>query len=356
VRSPEEKTGEEAMLRDHRINTGVRVAMLAVAWVLTASMAAAQDSVADFYRGKTVQVIIPSTVGGSVGLYGRLFTDHIGRHIPGHPTVTMLSMPGAGGIQSVDFVANVAPKDGTVIGEILSPAILVPMMQKVRYDPTKLLWLGSLTARPGVVGVWHTARATTLDGAKKAELVLGSTGVGAGNYQIPTMSNAILGTRFKVVTGYAGGDLINLAIERGELDGRFNYWSAWTTTKPDWIRDKKLVFMYRTGPKAPDMPDLPALRDLVGGEERLMVDILDAPDNVGVGFYISPEVPSARAAALKTAMQAMMQDKKFLAEAARLHAPIAPVPGEELQKIVADIFSAPPALIERFKQTIAAKK
>jgi tripartite-type tricarboxylate transporter receptor subunit TctC len=237
------------MLTGNLIRTGLGACVLALAIVLLAPPAVAQDAVADFYRGKNVQVLIPSTLGGSVGLYGRLFTDHIGRHIPGHPTVTLLSMPGAGGAQSVEFVANVGPKDGTVIGEILSPAILVPMMQKVRYDPKKLLWLGSLTARPGVVGVWHTARATTLEDAKKIELVLGSTGVGAGNYQIPTMSNAILGTRFKVVTGYGGGDLINLAIERGELDGRFNYWSAWTTTKPEWLRDKKLVFMYRTGPR-----------------------------------------------------------------------------------------------------------
>ncbi len=344
------------MLTDDLIKAGLCAFVFAVAAALMAPPAAAQDSVADFYRGKNVQVLIPSTLGGSVGLYGRLFTDHIGRHIPGHPTVTLLSMPGAGGAQSVEFVANVGPKDGTVIGEILSPAILVPMMQKVRYDPKKLLWLGSLTARPGVVGVWHTARATTLEGAKKVELVLGSTGVGAGNYQIPTMSNAILGTRFKVVTGYGGGDLINLAIERGELDGRFNYWSAWTTTKPEWLRDKKLVFMYRTGPKASDMPDLPALRDLVSGEDRLMVDILDAPDNVGVGFYISPEVPSLRAAALKAAMEAMMHDQKFLAEAARLHAPIDPVTGDELQKIVSNIYSASPALIERFKQAISAKR
>ena len=217
----------------------------------------------------------------------RLFADHIGRHIPGNPTVILVQMPGAGGVQAVEYVANVAPKDGTVIGEILSPALLVPMMRKVRFDPTKLQWLGSLTRRPGVVAVWHTARATTLEGAKKVEINMGSSGVGAGNFQIPTLANAVLGTKFKVVTGYKSGGDINLAIERGEVDGRFNYWSGWTSVKPEWIRDRKLKFLFRTGPRAPDMPELPAFADLASGEERQMVRILEAPDDVGVGFYLA---------------------------------------------------------------------
>ena len=200
-----------------------------------------------------------SGVGGSVALYGRLFADFVGRHIPGNPTVNTAMMPGAGGVTSVEYVANVAPKDGTVIGEILSPALLVPMMRSVRFDPTKLQWLGSLTDRPGVVAVWHTARATTLDGVRKTEVAMGSSGVGAGNFQVPTLANVVLGTKFKVVTGYKSGGDINLAIERGEVDGRFNYWSGFTSVKSDWIRDGKLKFLFRTGPRAPDMPELPTL-------------------------------------------------------------------------------------------------
>jgi tripartite-type tricarboxylate transporter receptor subunit TctC len=185
---------------------------------------------------------------------------------------------------------------------------------------------------------------------------MGSTGVGSGNYWIPTLANAVLGTKFKLVTGYPGGGEINLAIERREIDGRSNYWTGWTTVKPDWIRDKKLVFLFRTGPKAPDMPDLPSFADLVSGEERQMVQILDAPDDVGVGFFMAAGIPAERAAALRKAFWEVMHDQKFLAEAARLEAPIAPVPADELQRVVASIYSTPPAVIERLKQVITPKK
>lgn len=322
----------------------------------SAPASAAQDAVADFYRGKTVQLVIPSNMGGSVGLYGKLVADHIGHHIPGQPTVILIQMPGAGGLQSVEFISQVAPKDGTAFGEILSPSLLVPLLRNTRFDPNQLQWLGSLTARPGVVAVWHTAVATTLDGAKKVELAMGSTGVGSGNYWIPTLANAVLGTKFKLVTGYRGGADINLAIERREIDGRSNYWTGWTTVKADWIRDQKLKFLFRTGPKAPDMPQLPAFEDLVSGQERQMVQILDAPDAVGVGFYMPSGVPSERSAALRKAMWEMMHDPKFLADAKRLKAPIAPVPAADLQRVVASIYATPPAVVERLKQVIIPKK
>jgi tripartite-type tricarboxylate transporter receptor subunit TctC len=327
-----------------------------VAALCIATLPASAQNVASFYRGKTVQLIIPSNMGGSVGLYGKLVADHIGRHIPGNPTVILIQMPGAGGLQAVEFISQVGPKDGTAFAEILSPSLLVPLMRNTRFEPTQLQWLGSLTARPGVVGVWHTARATTLEGAKRVELNMGSTGVGSGNYWIPTLANAVLGTKFKLVTGYPGGGEINLAIERREIDGRSNYWTGWTTVKPDWIRDKKLVFLFRTGPKAPDMPDLPSFADLVSGEERQMVQILDAPDDVGVGFFMAAGIPAERAAALRKAFWEVMHDKKFLTEAARLEAPIAPVPADELQRVVASIYSTPPAVIERLKQVITPKK
>ncbi len=336
--------------------SGRRLTMILVATTVTVSGVAAQEPVADFYRGKTIQLIIPSAMGGSVGLYGKLVTDHIGRHIPGHPTVILMQMPGAGGLQSVEYVAHVGPKDGTVLAEILSPSLLVPMMRNTRFNPNQLQWLGSLTARPGVVGIWHTAAATTLADAKKVELSMGSTGVGAGNYWIPTLANAVLGTKFKLVTGYPGGGDINLAIERREIDGRSNYWTGWTTVKPDWIRDKQLVFLFRTGPKAPDMPDLPAFADMVSGEERQMVQILDAPDDVGVGFFISSGVPADRAAALRKAFWEMMHDRKFLAEAARLDAPIAPVTGEAVQRVVSSIYATPATVVERLKTIVNPKK
>lgn len=337
-------------MRPHRLSTLAAAAAAALA--LSSGAAAAQDDIAAFYRGRTVQVIVPASMGGSVGLYGRLAAEGIGRHLPGHPTVIAQSMPAGGGLQSIEYVTRVGPKDGSVIGEILSPSLLVPLMRNTRFDASEMRWLGSLTARPGTLAVWHTAPATTLEAAKATELRMGATGVGAGNFWIPTLANALLGTRFRLVSGYPGGNEINLAIERGEVDGRFNYWSGWTTVKQDWLAERKLAFLFRTGPKAADMPPLPSLAELVGGEERQMVQIVDAPDDVGVGFYISSGVPSERSAALMKAFADMVGDARFRADAARLNAPIDPVPGETLQRIVEQIYATPPAVIERLKKII----
>jgi tripartite-type tricarboxylate transporter receptor subunit TctC len=340
---------ENVMIRRGRAS-GALVSSLVLA--TSAVGAAAQDGVADFYHGKTVQVIVPSSMGGSVGLYGRLAAEHLGAHIPGKPSVIAQSMPGAGGLRGVEYVINVGAKDGSVVGEILSPALLVPLMKNTRFDHNQMKWLGSLTARPGTVAVWHTAPAKTLDDAKKVELKMGSSGAGAGNFWIPSLANAVLGTKFKLVTGYPGGNEINLAIERREVDGRFNYWSGWTTVKQNWLREKKLTFLFRTGPKAADMPNLPSMAELVSGDDRKMVEIVDAPDDVGVGFYVSSGIPADRAKALGKAFWDMMHDKTFLAAAEKLRAPIDPVPAERLQKVVDSIYSAPPAVIERLKKII----
>lgn len=333
-----------------------RIALCAIAASGFALRGATADDVAGFYHGNTVRVIIPASMGGSVAVYGRLLADHIGRHIPGHPTVVATAMPGAGGVQSVDYIFNAAPKDGTVIGEILSPSVLVPMLSGAEFDARKIQWLGSLAARPGVVAVWHTAHATTLEQAKKTPLNFGSTGVGAGNFQIPTLANAVLGTRFKVVMGYPGGAEINLAIQKGELDGRFNYWSGWTSAKPDWIRDHKLVFLFRTGPPAPDMPArLPAFGDLVSGKARQLVQLAEGPDRIGVGFWTAPGLPSAHFAALQKAFEETIRDPDFSAEAQKLRTPIAPVPAADLTQVVAMLYATPTPVVDRFRQLMTPK-
>jgi tripartite-type tricarboxylate transporter receptor subunit TctC len=330
---------------------------LAGTFAFAAPAVATAEPVADFYNGKNVQVIIPASLGGSIGLYGRLVNDHLCKHIPGSPTCILLTMPGGGGVKSMEFMVNVGPKDGTAVAEILSPTLLVPMTRKVRFDPLKLGWLGSLTARPSAVGLWYTARATTLEGAKKVSLNMGSTGVGSGNYQIPTLANALLGTKFKLVTGYRGGADINLAIERREVDGRSNYWTGYTLVKPQWIREKKIRLLFHTGPRAPDMPaGLPAFADLVSGEARQMVRIQDAPDHIGVGFYMASGIPADRMAALRKAFWDMMHDKDFLADAAKLKAPIAPQRPQDMQKIVEEVYATPAAVIERYKKAILGKK
>lgn len=334
----------------------LRAASVACMALSIIPLSAKADSVAEFYRGKTLQVVIPAGPGGSVGVYARLIGDFLGRHLPGTPSVILVNRPGAGGVTAASFIYNVAPKDGTVIGNVLAPSILVPLLQEARYDPTKFQWLASLTARPGVASVWHAASATTLDDARRTVLNFGSTGIGAGNYQIPTLANAVLGTKIRVITGYSSGGDINLGIERREIDGRFNYWSGWTSERPHWIQDRKLVFLFRTGPRAAGMPDVPALRDLVSGEERQMVRLVETPDDIGVGCWVAPGVPADRVAALRKAFSAMMQDEKFLAEADKRRVPIAPISAAELEKIVADMYSTSPAVVDRIKKMFQSKQ
>ncbi|MGE3712003.1 MAG: Bug family tripartite tricarboxylate transporter substrate binding protein [Hyphomicrobiaceae bacterium] len=338
-------------MRNSRLPPGALLALSA--YLLPMPVTMAKDDVADFFRGKTVQLIVPSTMGGSVGLYGRLAAEHLGKHIPGNPTVIPQSMPGAGGLTAVRYITGVAAKDGTIIGEVLGPALLVPLLKPKSYDPHEIKWLGSLTARPGTVVVWHTAPAKTLADAKKVELKMGSSGAGSGNFWIPTLSNAVLGTKFKLVLGYPGGNEINLAMERREVDGRFNFWSGWTTVKRDWLKQKKLTFLFRTGPKTAGMPEVPSMTELTGGDDRKLAEIVTAPDEVGVGFYISSRVPADRAAALIKAFEATANDKDLRAAADKLNAPIDPVKADVVQRVVDSIYSAPDHIVNRLKTIVS---
>ena len=304
----------------------------------------------NFYSGKAVRVIVPTGVGGSVALYGRLFSDHFPRHIPGLPAAIFTTMPGAGGVTSVEYVTKVAPKDGTVIAQIMSQTILVPMIRPAGFEPAKLKWLGSLASRPGVVAVWSSSKVKNLADAKMIETTLAASGIGAGNYQIPAMANMLIGTKFKLVTGYKSAGEMNMALERNEVDGRFNYWSGWTSVRPDWIRDGKLTFLFRTGPKAPGMPDVPSLIDLVkSDDDRLAVKLLEGPDQIGVAFYVAAEVPEERVALLRKAFIEMLDDKVFQAAAAKMDLPIDPVSFEKIGTTIQEIYATPISVRERLK-------
>src|SRR5262245_57212235 len=204
---------------------------------------------ADFFRGKTITVMVPSSLGATLGLYGRLVVDNIGKQIPGHPTVIIESRPGAGGAVGAAYAYKIAPKDGTFIAEVLAPSVTLPLLQDVQFDGSKFQWIGSLVPRPAVISVWReTTPAKTLAEAKHKQVILGSSGQGSETYLIPTLMNRLLGTKFDVVTGYKGGAEINHAMERGEVHGRMQYWSGWTAGKPDWLRDNKLIHFIQYGP------------------------------------------------------------------------------------------------------------
>ena len=202
---------------------------LAAAFAIPSGQPAQAAGVADFYSGKTVQVTVSGSAGASLGLYCRLVAKHWGGHIPGKPKVICQFRPGGGGTKGAAWVYNKGKKDGTDIGEVLSPSVLAPTLRGAKFDASKFVWLGSVTPRPAVVTVWHTSPAKTVAEARQKEVVMGSTGFGSETYLLPKFMNATLGTKFKIIRGYKGGAPINKAMEAGEVQGRMNYWTGWTT-------------------------------------------------------------------------------------------------------------------------------
>jgi tripartite-type tricarboxylate transporter receptor subunit TctC len=328
-------------------------ALAAIAALATVSTTASADDTA-FYRGKTVTVMIPSSLGATLGLYGRLVVDNIGKHIPGRPTVIIESRPGAGGAVGAAYAYNVAPKDGTFIAEVLAPSVTLPLLHDVQFDGSKFQWIGSLVPRPAVISVWkETTPANTLDEAKSKTVIMGSSGQGSETSLIPTLMNHTLGTKFNVVTGYKGGAEINHAMERGEVHGRMQYWSGWTAGKPDWLRDNKLTHFVQYGPPIKELPNVPSLKSLVKDEKaKQMITFLESANRVGIGFWVPPETPKARVETLRKAFEAMMASEEFQAMAKKIKAPVELVSGKELQRITEEAYRTPKPVIAELKSIL----
>jgi tripartite-type tricarboxylate transporter receptor subunit TctC len=336
---------------------GKVLAAIAGVAALATACSSATASEADFFRGKTITVMVPSSLGATLGLYGRLVVDHLGRHIPGNPNVIIESRPGAGGAVGAAYAYKLAPKDGTYIAEVLAPSVTLPMLKNVEFDGSKFQWIGSLVPRPAVISVWReTTPAKTLDEAKQKKVIVGSSGQGSETFLIPTLMNHSLGTKFNVVVGYKGGAEINQAMEQGEVHGRMQYWSGWTAGKPDWLRDNKLIHFVQYGPKIKELPNVPSLKSLVKEEKtRQMVTFLETANRIGMGFWVPPETPKTRVATLRKAFEAMMASPEFQAVAKKIKAPVELVPGEELQIITAEAYSTPKPVIADLKTVLGFK-
>jgi tripartite-type tricarboxylate transporter receptor subunit TctC len=318
--------------------------------------ALSQQSVEDFYRGKKIDLIIGYSPGGTYDLYARLVARHLGNYLPGKPVIVPRNMPGAGSRAAANWVYNIAPKDGTVLATADQSLSLQQAVgdKRITFDTRKFIYIGNPNIENNTTATWYTSGIKTLEDAKKREVTMGATG-GSTSSQYPKAMNALLGTKFKIILGYPGGNDINLAMERGEVDGRgSNSWTSWKTTRPDWIAEKKINILVQIGlKKAPDLPDVPLLMDLgKNDEDRQLLRLLSASTNVGRPVFTTPDVPAERVAALRKAFDTMVHDPAFLAEAKREKFDVDPASGEELQKIVAEIVAAPMAQGERLRQII----
>jgi tripartite-type tricarboxylate transporter receptor subunit TctC len=322
-------------------------ALVAVA----ATPALAQQASGDFYKGKTLELMVGYSPGGGYDTYGRLMARHLGNHSPGKPQIVVRNMPGGGGRVLMGHMANVAPKDGSVLAVVDQSLPLAQAMRDptIHFDAKVMNYIGNPDADNNTVATWHTTGVKTVEDARKTEVIVGSTGPNTSS-QIALAMNATLGTKFKVVTGYPGGNEINMAMETGEAGARASSpWATWKSTKPDWVKEHKINIIAQVGLKrAPDLPDVPLLIELAtNDEDRAALRLLSAPSDVGRPLFTTPGVPAARVTLLRRAFDEMMKDPAFLEDARKLNADINPVTGEDLQKIVADIVETPPRIADR---------
>lgn len=315
------------------------------------------QSPAEFYKGKSVDLYIAYSAGGGYDLYARMVARHLGRHIPGNPQVVPKNMEGAGGLRLANWLYQAAPRDGTVIGATSRNIAFEPLIgnKAAQYDSRLFTWLGSANDEVSVCASWHNSGVATIGDAMNKELVIGSSGTADDTYQYPRLINNTLGTRFKIITGYPGNNDVSVALERGEIAGRCGWsWSSAKSTRPAWIEEKKINILIQLSlSKHPDLPDVPLIMDLAkDNEQRQMFRLIFARQVMGRPFQSTPGLPRDRLEALQKAFMDTMKDPAFLAEADKLKFEITPVPGPQIETLVADILKMPPALAERAGQLL----
>lgn len=338
-----------------RTSTATGTGLLGTALLVAAiPAAAAAEPVADFFRGKTVSVVIGTSAGNDYDFRGRLLARFLGRHIPGEPQVVPRNMPGGGGVVAANWLATVAPRDGTTLHMIMSNMMSAQAMgaQGVSFDTRKFRWIGNTTSSPNVVNAWYTTGITRIEQTRERELVVGAP-VGTAGVLYATALNKVAGTRLKIVTGYPGGGEVNIAMERGEVSGRgSNSWAAWKSTKPEWVADKKLNVLVQVGlERHPELPDVPLLLELATSDlDRRVLTFISADTAIARAMVTTEGVPPERLEALRRAFDATMKDAELRTEAERSKMDISPSTGEVSQKIADAIVDTPADVIARARE------
>jgi tripartite-type tricarboxylate transporter receptor subunit TctC len=330
------------------------------AFFAVATLPASAQSPAEFYKGKTIQIVVGFGAGGGYDLYARALGRHLGKYVPGNPTIVVQNMEGAGSVRAANYVYAGSPQDGTVIAAVNQNA---PMYQLLggagaRYEAAQLQWLGSMTNSNGTVYTWHTSGIKTLDDAKLKEVPMGAVGAQSDSVIFPNLINEMLGTKFKPITGYPGSTQIHLAMERGEVLGRGgNSWSSVQTANASWIKENKINMLVQVGfEKEPDLPKVPLLLDLVKDDEgKGVIRVISLPTAIGYGHWLAPGVPKDRMAALRTAYAAVMKDPEFIKEAEKARMDIRVQSGPEVEALVNQVIKTPKAVLDRTAQILKWK-
>lgn len=337
------------------IRAGLSVVMI------TSAAPAFADAIADFYKGKSIRFLIRTPPGGDYDSYSRLFARHMWKHIPGQPQMVPQQMTGGGGIIAANFMGNIGPKDGTIVS-IISQGLPVDqalgLNNSLKVDLRQFNWIGNIVDANQLLVTWHTSPTKTLEDAKKRVTTIGSTGAGSISVQLPAFYNNVLGTKFKIIVGYAGGQAVDLAMENGEVEGRgTNPLSGYKASKPHYLRDNLIFPLIQVGlKKEPELPNVPLLIEQdVRPEDKPLLEFMSLAVAVGRPLATSPGVPPERVAALRKAFQDTIRDPEFIAEAEKTNSEIRPVAGEVLSKQIHALISAPQNVKDRMKIVLEPK-
>ena len=319
------------------------------------SSGARADAVADFYRGRTINIYIGVNVGGGYDFEARLLARFMKAHIPGNPTLVPQNMIGAGGIKMANYLYSIAPQDGTAIGMFPNTLIAVQAVgtDGAQYDANKFSWLGSMTTSPLTFATWHQTGVRSIEDARQREITVAASNKGAITYTFPRMLNEFLGLRLRIVSGYQGNSTMVIAMERREVDGVTNSWDSWKSLNPAWISEKKINILVQTEPKSADLK-IPSVQDLARNEDdRRVIELIVAGDAIGKPMATAPNVPVDRVKALRDAFDAAVRDPEFIKAAAAARLDVTPIAGLQIQNTVQRVLATPPHLKARAKSIIA---
>ena len=332
----------------------MRTSLLALCLLLAAQAPAlAQQDVADFYKGKTVNIVVGVGVGSGYDINARALARHLSAHIPGNPSVIVQNQPGAGSLIMTNQLYARGPFDGTVIGASFNGLPTTPLLQPTgsRFEATKLNWIGSTNRETQAMYVWHTAPIVTLDDLYTKEMIVGAQAPGSTQYDYPALARELFGMKFKIITGYEATPKIHLAMERGEVHGTWANWSTLKAINQNWIDEKKVRILSQWAlRKNPEMGDVPLFLDVAKSEaDKQALALALGRLEFGRPFFMPPNVPAARVAAVRRAFDATMKDKAFIDEADKLKIEVDPLSGEQVAALVEQLYRTPPATVARVR-------
>jgi tripartite-type tricarboxylate transporter receptor subunit TctC len=344
-----------------RLVTRIPLFLAALAGPAFAAQCAAAETAAEFYKdAKTITLIVSAGVGGGYSAYARTFARHMGDHMPGNPSIVVQNMPGGGGLRATNYLYNVAPKDGSVLGLVHSSVPLAPLyeIKAAKFDASKFNWIGSMNQASGICVFWHSAPIKTWHDLLTKPSIVGGTGAGSQMETLPAMLNAIFGTRIKIISGYKGGNEVYLAMERGEVQGRCGgLKSSIRSTRPDWFPNHKVVVPIQIAERRdPDFPDAPTVMELAKNDrDRAILKLALAPDHMDRPVLAPPGVPADRVSLLRKAFMATMKDPKFEAEAAKQHLETDYCDGATVAKLLDEAYATPRDIVQAAAEDLKPK-